>query len=110
MWRFPRATVCSRLWRTFHLRFMRARLSALSVNPAPANRSPAWRCSACWMPRRGGGLAGVVDAGGWVASGAILFDGKRLDTLGPQAMRKIRGKQIGAIFQDPLVSLNPLLT
>lgn len=55
-------------------------------------------------------VLGLLDAPARVASGAILFDGKRLDTLGPQAMRKIRGKQIGAIFQDPLVSLNPLLT
>src|SRR6218665_1517975 len=57
-------------------------------------------------------VLGLLDAParGGVGSGAILLEGKRLDPLGPQAMRKIRGKQIGAIFQDPLVSLNPLLT
>jgi peptide/nickel transport system ATP-binding protein len=35
--------------------------------------------------------------------------GERIDDLAPDAMRKIRGRKIGAIFQDPLTSLNPML-
>ena len=43
-----------------------------------------------------------------MASGQIVLDGQRIDHLPPEAMRRIRGRQIGAIFQDPLTSLNPL--
>ena len=40
----------------------------------------------------------------------MIFDGQRIDNLPPEQMRKIRGRRIGAIFQDPLTSLNPLYT
>lgn len=40
----------------------------------------------------------------------ILLEGKRIDNLSDDEMEKIRGKNIGAIFQDPLTSLNPLFT
>jgi peptide/nickel transport system ATP-binding protein len=42
--------------------------------------------------------------------GEIRLSGERIDTLPPAALRKIRGKRIGAIFQDPLTSLDPLFT
>ena len=42
--------------------------------------------------------------------GSILFDGIDLLKLSPEDMRKLRGKEIGFIFQDPLTSLNPTLT
>ena len=42
--------------------------------------------------------------------GEILLEGGRIDNLPPDAFRRVRGKQIGAIFQDPLTSLNPLYT
>jgi peptide/nickel transport system ATP-binding protein len=38
----------------------------------------------------------------------VLLGGQRIDNLSPEAMRKVRGKRIGMIFQDPLTSLNPL--
>ncbi len=44
------------------------------------------------------------------ASGEILFDGKDLLKLSNEEMRKVRGKQIAMIFQDPMTSLNPVLT
>ena len=47
---------------------------------------------------------------GRVAGGEVLLEGSRIDNLPPEAMRKIRGRKIGAIFQDPLTSLNPLFT
>jgi peptide/nickel transport system ATP-binding protein len=49
-------------------------------------------------------------AAGRVASGQILLEGQRIDNLPYEQMRHIRGRKIGAIFQDPLTSLNPLYT
>ena len=58
----------------------------------------------------GAAIIGLLDPPGRVASGEIRFDGRRIDNLPYEAMRKIRGRHIGAIFQDPLTSLNPLYT
>ena len=55
-------------------------------------------------------IIGLLDPPGRVAGGRIFLDGQRIDTLSYEEMRRIRGKQIGAIFQDPLTSLNPLYT
>ena len=43
-------------------------------------------------------------------TGRIVFNGKRIDNLGYEQMRRLRGDQIAMIFQDPLTSLNPLYT
>jgi peptide/nickel transport system ATP-binding protein len=43
-----------------------------------------------------------------IAAGEIHLDGERIDGLPDAKMRRIRGRKIGAIFQDPLTSLNPL--
>jgi peptide/nickel transport system ATP-binding protein len=58
----------------------------------------------------GSAIIGLLDPPGRVASGEIRFDGRRIDNLPYEEMRKIRGRHIGAIFQDPLTSLNPLYT
>ncbi|MGI4954300.1 MAG: ABC transporter ATP-binding protein [Janthinobacterium lividum] len=58
----------------------------------------------------GAAIIGLLEPPGRVAGGAVLLDGKRIDRLGEEGMRRIRGKQIGAIFQDPLTTLNPLYT
>src|SRR5471032_3362267 len=58
----------------------------------------------------GTAIIGLLEPPGRVAAGEILLEGARIDNLPPEAMRKIRGRQIGAIFQDPLTSLNPLYT
>ncbi|MEO8057743.1 MAG: ABC transporter ATP-binding protein [Burkholderiales bacterium] len=58
----------------------------------------------------GSAIIGLLDPPGRVASGEIRFDGRRIDNLPYDEMRKVRGRQIGAIFQDPLTSLNPLYT
>lgn len=58
----------------------------------------------------GAAIIGLLEPPGRVASGQVLLDGQRIDNLDHAAMRHIRGKRIGAIFQDPLTSLNPLYT
>jgi peptide/nickel transport system ATP-binding protein len=58
----------------------------------------------------GAAIIGLLEPPGRIASGEILLEGKRIDNLPYEDMRKIRGRRIGAIFQDPLTSLNPLYT
>ncbi|MBT5265522.1 MAG: ABC transporter ATP-binding protein [Rhodospirillaceae bacterium] len=58
----------------------------------------------------GNAIIGLLEPPGRIARGEILLDGRRIDNLPYDQMRTIRGKEIGAIFQDPLTSLNPLYT
>jgi peptide/nickel transport system ATP-binding protein len=56
----------------------------------------------------GASIIGLLEPPGRIASGQILLEGQRIDNLNHDEMRHIRGRKIGAIFQDPLTSLNPL--
>ncbi|MBS0223311.1 MAG: ABC transporter ATP-binding protein [Proteobacteria bacterium] len=56
----------------------------------------------------GNAIIGLLEPPGRVAGGEIRLEGRRIDNLPYEEMRKVRGAQIGAIFQDPLTSLNPL--
>ena len=56
----------------------------------------------------GASIIGLLEPPGRIASGEILLEGQRIDNLSTEQMRPIRGRKIGAIFQDPLTSLNPL--
>ncbi len=58
----------------------------------------------------GAAIIGLLEPPGRVASGRIIFNGKRIDNLSYEQMRRLRGDQIAMIFQDPLTSLNPLYT
>ncbi|TFZ06560.1 ABC transporter ATP-binding protein [Ramlibacter henchirensis] len=58
----------------------------------------------------GASIIGLLEPPGRVASGQILLEGQRIDNLSQDQMRHVRGRRIGAIFQDPLTSLNPLYT
>ncbi|MGM9488782.1 ABC transporter ATP-binding protein [Ideonella sp. YS5] len=58
----------------------------------------------------GAAIIGLIEPPGRIAGGEIRLDGRRIDNLPPAEMRRVRGRQIGAIFQDPLTSLNPLYT
>jgi peptide/nickel transport system ATP-binding protein len=55
-------------------------------------------------------IIGLLEPPGRIAGGQILLEGERIDNLPYERMRRIRGAKIGAIFQDPLTSLNPLYT
>jgi peptide/nickel transport system ATP-binding protein len=57
----------------------------------------------------GTAVIGLVDPPGRIAGGSIHLAGQRIDNLPAEAMRTLRGRRIGAIFQDPLTSLHPLL-
>ena len=58
----------------------------------------------------GQSIIGLLEPPGRIAGGSITLNGRRIDNLPENRMRKIRGKKIGMIFQDPLTSLNPLYT
>ena len=58
----------------------------------------------------GASIIGLLEPPGRIAGGEILLEGERIDHLPAERMREIRGRRIGAIFQDPLTSLNPLYT
>jgi peptide/nickel transport system ATP-binding protein len=58
----------------------------------------------------GAAIIGLLEPPGRIAGGSIFLRGQRIDNLPAREMRKIRGKRIGAIFQDPLTTLNPLYT
>ncbi|MEP2640673.1 ABC transporter ATP-binding protein [Roseobacter sp.] len=57
----------------------------------------------------GNAVIGLLNRPAHIASGEIYVRGTRIDQLRGDAMRKLRGKDIGMVFQDPLTSLNPLL-
>lgn len=52
----------------------------------------------------------LLEPPGRIAGGEVILNGRRIDHLSESQMQKIRGREIGAIFQDPLTSLNPLFT
>jgi peptide/nickel transport system ATP-binding protein len=56
----------------------------------------------------GAAVIGLLEPPGRITGGQILLEGERIDNLRYDDMRRIRGKRIGAIFQDPLTSLDPL--
>src|SRR6266487_1375405 len=58
----------------------------------------------------GSAIIGLLEPPGRIAGGEIRLEGQRIDDLPYERMRTIRGRKIGAIFQDPLTSLNPLYT
>ena len=58
----------------------------------------------------GAAIIGLLEPPGRLCGGQILLEGQRIDDLPREAMRLVRGKRIGAIFQDPLTSLDPLYT
>lgn len=54
-------------------------------------------------------IMGLVDPPGRVVEGSIRLDGRELTTLDAESMRKLRGNRVAMIFQDPMMTLNPVL-
>ncbi|MGP1254228.1 MAG: ABC transporter ATP-binding protein [Kiloniellales bacterium] len=58
----------------------------------------------------GSAVIGLLEPPGRIAAGEVLLKGRRIDNLPYREMRRVRGREIGMVFQDPLTSLNPLYT
>ena len=58
----------------------------------------------------GAAIIGLLEPPGRIAGGEIWLRGERIDNLPLEKMRRIRGRRVGMVFQDPLTSLNPLYT
>ncbi len=58
----------------------------------------------------GTAILGLLDHPARIAAGRIMLDGQHINALPAAEMRKLRGKYIGAVFQDPLTCLNPLMS
>ena len=85
-------------------------LDDISFNIAPGEILGVVGESGAGKSLTGAAIIGLLDPPGRVAAGEIRFDGRRIDNLSYEEMRKVRGRSIGAIFQDPLTSLDPLYT
>jgi oligopeptide/dipeptide ABC transporter ATP-binding protein len=55
-------------------------------------------------------VVGLLPSAARIVGGSIEFDGQELTTRRPREMRRIRGRQIAMILQDPMASLNPLFS
>jgi peptide/nickel transport system ATP-binding protein len=66
--------------------------------------------SGCGKTMTGLSIMGLLPNRGYIADGAIHFGGLNLAALNESAMRKVRGNEIGIVFQDPMTSLNPTMT
>jgi peptide/nickel transport system ATP-binding protein len=58
----------------------------------------------------GFGIINLISKPGYIAGGAILFEGKDIAKIPLEELRKLRGNRISMIFQDPMMTLNPVLT
>ena len=56
----------------------------------------------------GAAVIGLLEPPGRIVGGEVRLNGRRIDNLPAEEMRKLRGRRIGMVFQDPLTSLNPL--
>ncbi len=64
----------------------------------------------CGKTVTGLSVLGLLPSSATVTGGEILFEGRDLLTFSPQEMRRVRGRQIAMIFQDPTTALNPVFT
>ncbi len=58
----------------------------------------------------GAAVLGLLPTNAKISGGAIRFGSERLDVMSERGLRKFRGKKVGAVFQNPMTSLDPLMT
>jgi peptide/nickel transport system ATP-binding protein len=85
-------------------------LDQVSITIAPGEILGVVGESGAGKSLTGTAIIGLLDPPGRIAGGSIHFDGQRIDNLPAEAMRRLRGAKIGAIFQDPLTSLHPMIS
>jgi peptide/nickel transport system ATP-binding protein len=84
-------------------------LDGVSFNIAPGEILGVVGESGAGKSLTGTSVIGLLDPPGRIAGGSIYLADRRIDNLPAEELRKLRGREIGAIFQDPLTSLHPLL-
>jgi len=55
-------------------------------------------------------LLGLVDSPGRIVQGTVVLEGQELTAMAPEQLRRVRGRRISMVFQDPMMTLNPVLT
>lgn len=83
-------------------------LDGVSLHIAPGEILGVVGESGAGKSLTGAAVIGLLEPPGRIASGAVRLHGQRIDNLPAEQLRRLRGRRIGAIFQDPLTSLNPL--
>src|SRR5436190_23142297 len=85
-------------------------VNGISFDIAPGETLGILGQSGCGKSVTSLAILGLLARNGRVSSGRALFGGRDLIQLGDRALRGIRGREIAMIFQDPMTSLNPVLT
>jgi oligopeptide/dipeptide ABC transporter ATP-binding protein len=98
-----------------HVRFETRRgtvhaVNGISFDIAPGETLGIVGESGCGKSVTSLAILGLLARNGRVAAGKAIFDGRDLIREGDRALRAVRGKEIAMIFQDPMTSLNPVLT
>jgi peptide/nickel transport system ATP-binding protein len=82
-------------------------LDGVSLDIAPGEVLGVVGESGAGKSLTGMAVIGLLDPPARIAGGSIHLAGQRIDNLPPEALRRLRGRRIGVIFQDPLTSLHP---
>jgi oligopeptide/dipeptide ABC transporter ATP-binding protein len=85
-------------------------VNGISLDIAPGETLGIVGESGCGKSVTALALMGILPRAGGITGGSAVFDGRDLLTMSDAELRKIRGREIGMIFQDPMTSLNPVLT
>ena len=84
-------------------------LDRLSFSIAPGEVLGVVGESGAGKSLTGAAIIGLLPSPARIADGSVHLTGERIDTLSPERLRRLRGRRIGMIFQDPMTTLNPLL-